>query len=64
MNRTDIDYWLAQGASAPKSEQILVAAFIDGIRVDTIKVATEADIPAAKAELLRFYPEAMIYRKL
>lgn len=43
---------------------ILIAAFIDGIRVDSIVVATEAEIPVAKAELLRFYPEAQIYRKL
>lgn len=43
---------------------ILIAAFIDGIRVDSITVATEAEIPAAKAELLRFYPEAQIFRKL
>lgn len=43
---------------------IVIAAFIDGIRVDSIQVATEAEIPVAKAELLRFYPEATLYRKL
>jgi hypothetical protein len=43
---------------------ITIAAFIDGIRVDSITVETEAEIAAAKAELLRFYPEAQIFRKL
>lgn len=43
---------------------IIVAAFINGIRVDSIKVSSEAEIPAAKAELLRFYPDALICRKV
>jgi hypothetical protein len=43
---------------------IVIAAFIDGVRVDSITVATEAEIATAKAELLRFYPEAQIFRKL
>lgn len=43
---------------------IIIAAFIDGIRVDSITVTTEAEICGAKAELLRFYPEAKIFRKL
>ncbi len=43
---------------------IVIAAFIDRVRVDSVTVASEAEIPAAKAELLRFYPEAKIFRKL
>ncbi|MFL9904690.1 hypothetical protein PQR71_42295 [Paraburkholderia fungorum] len=43
---------------------ITIAAFINGVLTDKIQVASEAEIPAAKAELLRFYPEATIYRKL
>lgn len=64
MNRESIDYWLAQGAATKQPELILIAAFIDGIRIDSITVLTEEEIPGAKAELLRFYPEAQIYRKL
>lgn len=43
---------------------ILIAAFIDGVMVDSIRITHESQIPAAKAQLLHFYPEALICRKL
>ncbi len=55
---------IAEADLTKEKTMIVVAAFIDGVRVDSITVATETDIPAAKEELLRFYPEALIYKKL
>jgi hypothetical protein len=47
-------------------EPIFVGAFIDGVRVDSITVLREDEIPAALEALQKFYPEyeVKVYRRL
>ena len=47
-------------------EPIFVGAFIDGVRVDSITVLREDEIPAAIEALQEFYPEyeVKVYRRL
>ena len=45
---------------------IYVGAFVDGVRVDSITVLREDEIPAAIEALQQFYPEyeVKVYRRL
>lgn len=47
-------------------EPLCVGAFVDGVRVDSITVLTEAEIPVAIAALQQHYPahEVKLYRRL
>jgi hypothetical protein len=47
-------------------EPVYVGAFVDGVRVDSITVLTEEEVPAAIEALQGYYPkhEVRVYRRL
>lgn len=47
-------------------EPVYIGAFVDGVRVDSVTVMSEQDVPAALEALQQHYPEyeVKVYRRL